>query len=43
MIPLEVDFYKEDIDYTPKDILRIVNLLHKITIIQIKALKQCND
>lgn len=33
MVPVEDDFQKEDVDYSTKDVLRILNLLHKITII----------
>ena len=43
MVPIEDDFQKEDVDYSTKDILRIMNLLHKITIIQIKSLKNCSE
>ena len=32
-----------EVEYTRKDILRILNLLHKITIVQIKELKNCKD
>lgn len=32
-----------EVDYTRKDILRILSLLHKITIMQIKQLKTCKD
>ena len=36
-------FEEMEIDYSRKDILRIVNLLHKLTITQIKQLKTCKD
>lgn len=36
-------FFEMEVDYTRKDILRILNLLHKISIVQIKALKTCKD
>ena len=36
-------FEEMDVDYTRKDILRILSLLHKITIVQIKQLKNSKD
>ena len=36
-------FEEMDVDYTRKDILRILNLLHKISIVQIKQLKNSKD
>ena len=43
MNPTMDTFQEMEVDYTRKDILRILNLLHKISIMQIKQLKNCKD
>jgi hypothetical protein len=43
MNPTMDPFQEMEVDYTRKDILRILTLLHKISIVQIKQLKNCKD